>query len=462
MFRCGRKRHCMQCKFCNTEMEEGRLYCPECGKRQDVEVQPEAEEKKAEPKKGNLLTIVFGVIAVLAVAALLVVLLLGNNQGNAPAPNSPTNAPTTEATTKEPQGEVTEGAFVENAGTKVAVLDDTELTMDILQMFYATVINSFLEDYGSSLSSFGLDITKSLAEQKYPYEDAENWEEFFMLLAIERWKNCVGLSKLAKEQGFTMDQDMYTMIDEQIASLEELAKERNYTSATAMIQAYYGEACTVESYKKFLTMDTEANAFYYSVIEVTDDQVKDYFAAHKDELAEKKITEDGKLVSAVRHILICPEGGTKSEDGKTTIYSDAEWAAALTEAEKVLKEWKDGEATEVTFSALVKKYTDDEASASTGGLYENVANNNQYVPEFQNWSIDPARKTGDTEIVKTSYGYHIMYFVSGEQEYMYYSRILLQNENVDEMEKALEEHMKDKKETVEYEKITLQNIYEGL
>lgn len=453
----------MQCKFCNTEMEEGRLYCPECGKRQDVDTQIPAEEKKSDPKKGNLLTVIFGVVAVLAVAALLVVLLLGNNQGNTSATgNGTTNTPTTEATTKEPQGEVTEGTFVENAGTKVAVLGDVELTMDTLQMFYVTVINSFLQDYGTQLSTFGLDLTKPLAEQKYPYEDAENWEEFFMILAIERWKNCVGLSMLAKQQGFTMDQEMYTMIDEQMASLDKLAKERNFTSATAMIQSYYGAACSLESYKKFLTMDTEANAFYYSVLEVTDDQVKDYFAAHKDELAEKKITEDGKLVSAVRHILICPEGGTKSEDGKTTIYSDAEWAAALTEAEKVLKEWKDGEATEVTFSALVKKYTDDEASASTGGLYENVANNNQYVPEFQNWAIDPVRKTGDTEIVKTSYGYHIMYFVSGEQEYMYYSRVLLQNENVEKMEKTLQEHLKDKKETVEYEKITLQNVYEGL
>ena len=451
----------MQCKFCNAEMEEGRLYCPECGKRQDTEMQSATEAKPADNKKGNLLTVIFGVVAVLAVAALLLVLLLGNNGNDTPAPGNSTTTSPTEATKASPIGEVTEGAFLENAATKVAVFDGVELPMDTLQMFYVTVINSFLQDYGNQLSTFGLDITKSLAEQKYPYEDAENWEEFFTLLAIERWKNCIGLSALAKQQGFTMDQEMYTMIDEQVASLDKLAKERNYTSATAMVQDYYGAACTVESYKRYLTMDTEANAFYYSMLEVSDDQVKDYFASHKDELAEKKITEDGKLVSAVRHILICPEGGTKSEDGKTTVYSDEEWAAALTKAEKVLKEWKEGEATENTFAVLVKKYTADEASASTGGLYENVANNGQYVPEFQNWAIDPVRKTGDTEIVKTTYGYHIMYFVSGEQEYMYYSRILLQNEKMEEMDKKLEAHMKDKKEVVELEKITLQNIYEG-
>ena len=33
------------------------------------------------------------------------------------------------------------------------------------------------------------------------------------------------------------------------------------------------------------------------------------------------------------------------------------------------------------------------------------------VTEFNNWIFDDARKAGDVEIVKTSYGYHIMYFV---------------------------------------------------
>ena len=30
---------------------------------------------------------------------------------------------------------------------------------------------------------------------------------------------------------------------------------------------------------------------------------------------------------------------------------------------------------------------------------------------FDKWSFDAARKEGDTTIVKTTYGYHVMYFV---------------------------------------------------
>ena len=33
------------------------------------------------------------------------------------------------------------------------------------------------------------------------------------------------------------------------------------------------------------------------------------------------------------------------------------------------------------------------------------------VEAFQDWSLDESRKTGDTGIVETDYGYHIMYFV---------------------------------------------------
>ena len=37
------------------------------------------------------------------------------------------------------------------------------------------------------------------------------------------------------------------------------------------------------------------------------------------------------------------------------------------------------------------------------------------VKEFNDWCFDAAREPGDTGLVKTQYGYHVMYFV-GKQE----------------------------------------------
>lgn len=119
----------------------------------------------------------------------------------------------------------------------------------------------------------------------------------------------------------------------------------------------------------------------------------------------------------VRHILISFEGGTKDDKGNVT-YSVAEKTAAKEKAEKLLQEWKDGEATEESFIALVEKNTGDSGSAKTGGLYEDIHRNSNYMEGFRDWAVDSTRKAGDTGVVETDYGYHIMYYV-GDDELSY-------------------------------------------
>ena len=38
----------------------------------------------------------------------------------------------------------------------------------------------------------------------------------------------------------------------------------------------------------------------------------------------------------------------------------------------------------------------------------------QMVPPFEEWCFDASRQHGDYGIVKTTYGYHIMYFVGSD------------------------------------------------
>jgi len=115
----------------------------------------------------------------------------------------------------------------------------------------------------------------------------------------------------------------------------------------------------------------------------------------------------------VRHMLAGFEGGT-TENGTTT-YSDEEKAAAKEKAESWLQTWEDGDATEESFAALATENTTDPGSKDNGGLYENVYPG-QMVSAFNNWCFDENRKAGDTGIVETSYGYHVMYFVGQSDE----------------------------------------------
>ena len=47
-----------------------------------------------------------------------------------------------------------------------------------------------------------------------------------------------------------------------------------------------------------------------------------------------------------------------------------------------------------------------------GGLIPDISQDSSLVTEFKDWSLDPSRKVGDTGIVESTYGYHIMYFSS--------------------------------------------------
>lgn len=108
----------------------------------------------------------------------------------------------------------------------------------------------------------------------------------------------------------------------------------------------------------------------------------------------------------VRHILIQPE----SDDDSATEYTDEQWAAAEAKAQELYEQWQNGDATEDSFSELAVSNSTDTGSASEGGLYEGVYKG-QMVTEFEDWCFDESRQVGDTGIVKTSYGYHIMYYV---------------------------------------------------
>ncbi len=106
----------------------------------------------------------------------------------------------------------------------------------------------------------------------------------------------------------------------------------------------------------------------------------------------------------VRHILIMSE----SYDSDSL---------ALEKAEQVYDMWKTGAADEELFAKLAGEFSEDGGSSSNGGLYENVTYG-YMVAEFNDWIFDTARVSGDHGIVKTQFGYHIMYYVGSTPVWM--------------------------------------------
>lgn len=133
----------------------------------------------------------------------------------------------------------------------------------------------------------------------------------------------------------------------------------------------------------------------------------------------------------VRHILVAPESGSNSSSSTSekTEYTDEQWAAAKKKADSILDKFNKTDKSEYEFAKLAEQYSTDSASTSSGsndsfgGLYESVTLG-QMVPDFEKWSIDDSRKYGDTGIVKSDYGYHIMFFINDCPEYQ--SKIISQ------------------------------------
>ncbi len=98
----------------------------------------------------------------------------------------------------------------------------------------------------------------------------------------------------------------------------------------------------------------------------------------------------------VRHILVSYDDFDSKE-------------AAKAEAERIYALYNGG--SEADFALLATRYSSDTGSYSVGGLYKRVEKGSM-VEEFDEWCFDSSRKNGDTAIVATSYGYHVMYFVS--------------------------------------------------
>lgn len=143
---------------------------------------------------------------------------------------------------------------------------------------------------------------------------------------------------------------------------------------------------------------------------------------------------------------------TASADVRVILMTETE---ELT-GQSVLDEWTNGAATEESFIELVKKYTEDTASAEEGGLFEAV------VPTGMDeamgaWLFDEARTTGDTTAVASSDGYtYVMYYVgANEPEWKLTIRSTLLSQTMTEYMQGIMEgvEVEDSKGNLNYLKI---------
>ncbi len=178
-------------------------------------------------------------------------------------------------------------------------------------------------------------------------------------------------------------------------ALEDLAEEYDGTYNNNEQGSYNAGSVTSE-----WLYDSSRKAGDSAVLE---DGTVQYVVVFHDRFRDETPTID------IRHILVPLGTATLTQEDEGYDDEQAQLKAdAHAKAEELLAQWQSGEATEDSFAALAMAESVD-GSKYDGGLYTEVYQG-QMVTEFNDWCFEPSRQPGDTGVVDTQYGAHVMYF----------------------------------------------------
>lgn len=464
----------MKCKYCEAELAQWGGFCPVCGKNNDAEEETELtrelpaqeeeeivldetapEETEAvenendapspKLKRAKRIAAMSGCVALLAVLA--TVLFFGIRGGWDVGSLFSWLKPRENTILYKDSYTVEDKKVEQKADVVVANMGDLELTNAQLQIYYWSEVYGFLNNYYYYLSYLGFDYTASLSEQACYFDSTLTWEQYFLDSAIQVWQSNVAFAEAAKQEGFVLPEDYRAELDGMEEQLQNTADEGGYESLDAMVQESFGAGVTFADYQEYMEVYYLGYAYFeelYNAIDPTAEDIEAYFTANEEALAAEGITKDGTYTIDVRHILVMidnivaemekaeestpdtqteegetTEDGETAEDGETTEeedeYTEAQWAACLAAAQKIYDEYLAGEQTEERFGELANQYShDQDGEVEDGGIYTYVSEGDM-VEDFNSWCFEEGRQPGDTDIVKTQFGYHIMYFVGSEE-----------------------------------------------
>lgn len=279
---------------------------------------------------------------------------------------------------------------------------ESSLTNRDAQIYYIMQFVNFMNQYGGYASMLGLDNTQPLSEQPSMVGDL-TWEQYFLMAGMQHFQQVTSMAAKADAEGFKVSQEENALLEERLAQMEAEAKTNGFETTDAYIESLFGPGVRMEDYARFLRLDNLCGAFYKDLYRRTmadEMALQEYRDASP---AEFEGIEDGSITVNIRHILFLSD---PNEDGTAT---EEEKANAKARAEELLTAVQ-ATPSEDYFAELAKENSQDPGSKDNGGLYEYVAPGTM-VEEFNDWCFDSARKPGDTGIVETTYGYHVMYFV---------------------------------------------------
>ncbi|MEE1243258.1 peptidylprolyl isomerase [Frisingicoccus sp.] len=297
-----------------------------------------------------------------------------------------------------------------------------------------SIVDAYYNDIMEGIEVTDDEITAYYEDNKDNYDSVDYmiWEVAADIPETE--EETVDETETEDETAETLSEEEQAELEAQKAAEEEAVKEAAMADAEVKANDMLDQITDQESFETLCEAQADEDSIEYlktnvKMSSVTPTTVASWLFDSERQTGDKTVIEysagnayyvvyflnrylDETKTVDVRHILIPSDAETTDEMTEEEIAAATEdaKAAALEKAESIYEEWQEGEATEDSFAALAEANSTDTGSSTNGGLYEAVTYG-QMVDSFNDWIFDDERKAGDTDIVETEYGYHIMYFV---------------------------------------------------
>lgn len=218
--------------------------------------------------------------------------------------------------------------------------------------------------------------------------------------------------------------------DEEIRKLLEESND-SYKIIKARVYPIEGEydpieASKVRTEKEFLEFansnspyegyvaETRTQCFYVkksSIASTFGDEVAEWLFSPDRVQGETQVVE-GQIFNYLCHIIELPYYSTSChimsyEVSHNVALDEAGRQAEVEKVEKMLEDWKNGEATAESFLEIAQ--TSDYTP-------ERDVRSGEYSYEINNWLFDKARKPGDTAVFSDDYGIYMFYYVQKNED----------------------------------------------
>lgn len=255
---------------------------------------------------------------------------------------------------------------------------------------------NYINQYGSYMTSFGVNFNSDLSTQMYTKE--LTWKDFFDQLTVDNMKQNKALLAEADAEGFTYDTtEEYAEFEQNIKSVAAAAG----TTVNKYVKEQYGSYATLGRISKYIKDSMVINAFYSQKSEElapSDEEIESYYQ-------ENKNTYDSVDYRISTFVAEIPDEPTELADAEPVYTEDGTYTPSEAELNKAMTDAK-----ELAYEA-------EAAIASDGEAIEGMRYSSITSTEVRGWMFDTARKAGDTTVIEDA-DRNCYYVIAFEKRYL--------------------------------------------